>query len=602
MVGLTLAKTRSIMASPERRRPNILWILAEDASPHISCYGETAIKTPNLDTLAAESVRFENAFVTCPVCSPSRSAMVTGVYQTTLGAHNHRSQRIDGKGGGNTTYYDTYRLPDTFPMISDLFRQAGYYTCNGSGPSANRAGKTDYNFVNAIAPYDGNDWRECPKEKSFFAQIQLTGGKDRKSKIKSQSFSLPPYYPDHPVLREDWSTYLASWLRQDREIGQIIKNLREKGALDNTVIFYLTDHGISHMRGKQFLYEEGIHVPLIVRYPNGFQAGTVRKDLVLHIDLAATSLALAGLPIPEHLQGRDLFTKNYKSRDFIVAARDRCDETIDIIRCLRTQRFKYIHNFMSYRPHTQFNQYKDGKEIVKTMRQLQADGKLNALQSRIFNSTRSAEELYDLQQDPNETINLANDIQYKKVLSELRTRLYDWMEETGDLGLIPEPILEDWGREFGNKCFILQETPHSQLVRRLIRVIEAGEKGDFKILRGLLDSDNSCERYWAATYLGHHRDTEARHSLKKRTTDKVAAVRVAALLALCRLEDPEEFLKPLIDEIDHPNHIVGMYAMNAIEQTGLLNNRVAEAAEKAIKSNYDFIRRYGNRLQSKFHQ
>ena len=238
---------------------------------------------------------------------------------------------------------------------------------------------------------------------------------------------------------------------------------------------------------------------------------------------------------------------------------------------------------------------------MKTIRQLHADGKLNALQSRIFNSTRPAEELYDLQEDPNETINLATDIQYKDVISDLRTRLYDWMVETGDLGLIPEPILEDWGREFGNKCFILQKTPHSQLVRRLIQVIESGEKGDLKTLHKLLDSENPCERYWAATYLGHHRATEAIHSLKKRITDKVATVRVAALLALCQLDDPEIFLEPLIDEIDHPNHIVGMYAMNAIEQTGLLNKRVSEAAEKAIKSNYEFIRRYGKRLQSKIH-
>jgi uncharacterized sulfatase len=254
---------------------------------------------------------------------------------------------------------------------------------------------------------------------------------------------------------------------------------------------------------------------------------------------------------------------------------------------------------MSYRPHAQYNQYKDGKKIVKTMRELKANGQLNALQNRIFDATRPAEELYDLQKDPNEIINLANDIQYKKILNDLRTHLYDWMVETGDLGLIPEPILEDWGQDSGNKCYIIQKTPHSQLVHRLIQVVESGERGDIKTLHKLLDSENPCERYWAATYLGHHRATEAIGSLQKRITDNVDVVRVAVLLALCQLDDPEEFLELLTDEIDHPNHIVGMYAMNAIEQTGILNYKVAEAAEKAIKSNYDFIRRYGRRIQSK---
>ena len=597
--ALAWGGTKAFSTPEQHHRPNILWILAEDASPHIGCYGERAIHTPNLDALAAEGVRFDNAFVTCPVCSPSRSALTTGVYQTTLGAHNHRSQKQDGKGGGNSYYYDSYRLPNTVPMVSDLFRKAGYYTCNGSGPSAKSNGKTDYNFINTSSPYDGANWRDCPKDRPFFAQIQLRGGKDRSKNSRIGAFSLPPYYPDHTVLRDDWSSYLNSWLIQDREVGQIMRDLRDADVIDNSVIFFLTDHGISHICGKQFLYEEGIRVPLIVRFPKGLMAGTVRSDLVLHIDLVPASLALAGIPIPNHLQGRDVFAKEYKAREFVVCARDRCDETIDIIRCVRTKTFKYIRNFMSYRPHAQENQYKDGKQIMKTMRQLHAEKKLNQLQDRVFLPTRPPEELYDLQEDPNETVNLAEHEDYAEQLVKLRKTLYDWMVETRDVGLIPEPILEDLGRKHGNKYNILQDEKNAGLIRDIIDVIEAGEKKDFNTLRKCLVSGRPSEKYWAATWLGCHCDAKADASLKTLATDKDPTLRIAALLALCKLGQSEEYLPLLIREIGDPNLIVGMYAMNAIEQTGILNKMVSGAAEIARKSKYEFTRRYGNRLRLK---
>ncbi|MGB0582109.1 MAG: sulfatase family protein, partial [Limisphaerales bacterium] len=325
-------------------KPNILWILGEDASPHIGCYGETTIKTPNLDRLAAEGIKFENAFVTCPVCSPSRSAMVTGMYQTTLGTHNHRSQNERGKGGGYSRYFDSYRLP--VKSIPELFREAGYFVTNGSGAACKKNGKTDYNFTTTGSLYDGADWRKAG-DQPFFAQIQLKGGKNRnqrQSAVDPAKVELPPYYPDHPVLRDDWADYLDSWIAQDHEVGVIMESLEKAGVADKTVIFFLTDHGVSHARGKQFLYDEGIRVPLIVHFPDGRFAGTTREDLVIHIDLAATSLVLAGIEIPDRVQGLDLFARDYRPRDRIFSARDRCDETVEIIRCVRTKRFKYIRN------------------------------------------------------------------------------------------------------------------------------------------------------------------------------------------------------------------------------------------------------------------
>ncbi len=434
-VVLTGAATldASAKSAGNGKRPNIVWIVVEDMSPHFGCYGETTIQTPNVDRLAAEGTKFESAFVTAPVCSPCRSALITGMYQTSIGAHQHRS----GRG------MEKIHLPANVSLVPAMFQKAGYYTCNGFWPGAkNRRGKTDYNFEFDRTNYDGGNWSGRKPGQPFFAQIQLKGGKGRTKKtpnpIDPAKVELPPHYPDDPVIRDDWAQYLNAAMNTDIEVGQIVQRLKDEGIDDNTYIFFITDHGISHARGKQFLYEEGIHVPLIVRGP-GLKAGTIRKDLVEHIDLAATSLALAGIDIPKTMQGRDFFGKNYKPRDFIVSARDRCDETVDRIRCVRTERYKYIRNFYPERPYLQPCAYKDKKVILKTMRRLHEGGKLNRVQSLIMAETRPPEELYDLQNDPWEFHNLADDSSHQRRLKRLRRTLDHWIERTGDQGQNPEP-------------------------------------------------------------------------------------------------------------------------------------------------------------------
>lgn len=603
--GLGLAASALVapgksMAGQPAKRPNIVWILAEDASPHLGCYGEQTIRTPHLDAMANKGVRFDAAFVTCPVCSPSRSAMIAGMHQTTLGAHNHRSQGDRGKAGGNKDYYDSYRLP--VKLIPQLFREAGYFVTLGSGPSCKNRGKTDYNFLWPQSAYDAADWRACPKDKPFFAQVMLSGGKNRRAKkhgTKPSSVKLPPYYPDHPTLREDWADYLNAWVQIDVEVGQILQSLEEAGVADNTIVFFWTDHGISHVRGKQFLYEEGIRVPLIVLFPDGRHSGQTRSDLVLQIDVAATSLALAGIPIPDHVQGRDLFADEYRPRDMVVCARDRCDETVDIIRCVRTRRYKYIRNFLAHMPHAQPNQYKDGKTITRTMRALYREGRLNELQSRVFAPRRPVEELYDLENDPDETVNLAGRPEHRGTLARLRKQLYAWMIRNRDLGLIPEPILEDMGRKYGNKYFVLQKPENRDLVRELIEVIEAAERGDKAALLVALDSDCPSRRYWAATGLGILGDRAAIEPLSKRIADPSAAVRIAAALALCKLGKQETYARTIIDEIDNRNLIVGMYAIRALEISGADSPAARKAAEKATKSPYEFTRRIARRIAAK---
>ncbi len=247
-----------------------------------------------------------------------------------------------GKGEGSPSYHDSYRLP--VKMIPELFKEAGYHTSLNSGDShAGRRGKTDYNFLWHRFEYDSAHWLDGPEDKPFFAQFQLRGGKnsgDDSGSVDPEKMILPPYYPNHPERQEDWAQYMNSWLKVDRELGQAIEQLEAAGRLENTAIFFITDHGVSHLRGKQFLYDEGVKVPLIVKLPKGQFAGTRRGDFVTQIDVSATSLGLAGIAIPDHLQGQDFYAKDYALKDAVYTARDRCDETVEILRSVRTKDFK----------------------------------------------------------------------------------------------------------------------------------------------------------------------------------------------------------------------------------------------------------------------
>ncbi|MYA80865.1 MAG: sulfatase-like hydrolase/transferase, partial [Acidobacteriia bacterium] len=242
------------------------------------------------------------------------------------------------------------------------------------------------------------------------------------------------YYPDHPVIREDWAQYLESIEHVDWEVGLLLKRLEDEGAADNTAVIFLTDHGVSHARGKQFLYEEGIKIPLIVRAPGQVLADSTRDDLVAHIDIAATTLDFAGVLVPETMQGRPLFGPNAMPRDHVVSARDRCDETVEYLRSVRTDRYKYIRNYLPQRPHLQPNRYKDGKAVIKTIREMHAEGELNPHQERFFTVPRPEEELYDLETDRHELTNLAADPAHQETLQKLRRILDEWIETSGDQG------------------------------------------------------------------------------------------------------------------------------------------------------------------------
>ncbi len=444
-------------------RPNVLWFIVDDMSANFGCYGEKTVTTPNVDRLAREGTRFSRAYVTAPVCSPCRSALVTGMYQTTIGAHHHRSGRGELK----------IHLPGEVVPTPKLFQNAGYYTCIGSGlpdldfrglpygqpkgkkakaSAAGRLGKTDYNFEWDPAIYDSHDWAGRKQGQPFFMQVQLHGGKLRegpeaarvqfRERVKRElgagtdpsKVTLPPYYPRDPVLLQDWADYLDAVRLTDLHVGRVLARLEKEGQLERTLVIFMTDHGISHARGKQFLFEEGAHVPLIMRGP-GVPAGQLRSDLVEHIDLAAVSLAASGLGVPSWMQGKDVLAPTYVKREEAFSARDRCDETTEKIRSLRTDKFIYVRNYHPERPHLQPCAYKDGKQIVQRLRELHASGSLSELSEKLlFSPTRPREELYELAADPWQIRNLAADPAHASVLEEHRRRLDAKLAATKDPG------------------------------------------------------------------------------------------------------------------------------------------------------------------------
>lgn len=428
-------------------RPNAVWIIGDDLGAELSCYDYPGVATPNMDRLASQGVRFTQFHTTAPVCSASRSAFNTGIYQTTTGTHNHRSHRKDG-----------YRLPEGIRLIMDRFREHGYFTCNvleiAEGVSGD--GKTDFNFKTTQKPFDGTHWNQRKPGQPFYAQINFQAphkgaafkeARKQKNLVDPAKVVLPPFYPDHPVVRDEVANYLDAVQLLDHQAGVLLEKLEQDRLLDNTVIFLFGDNGRCLLRGKQWLYDYGTHVPLIVRWPGVTKAGSVREDPCTALDMNATSLAAAGLPVPENYHGRPLFGSQAKPRDCIVTARDRCDMTIDRIRAVRDRRFKYIRNGMPERPYTQYNEYiQNSYPTQRVLNELHAAGKLNSTQELFMAPSKPPVEFYDTQADPYEVRNLASAPEHKKRIAEFGRILDNWIIETGDKGGIPEPKeeLDQW--------------------------------------------------------------------------------------------------------------------------------------------------------------
>ena len=434
LIGITAAAL-IMLAAPlfaedllgKGQRPNIVWIMAEDISTELACYGHPAVKTPNLNALALQGARYTQAFCTAPSCTPSRNAMMTGVYQTRTDTQDQRRRGVN--------------LPKGMKPITHLLREAGYYTALGCGYSA----KTDLNFK-AEPLFDGRDWRNRRKGQPFFAQITLpithrqkkgwgSVRKGSKHPVDPEKVELPPYFPNHPVCRQDWAMYLDAMETMDSQVATVLERLEKEGIADNTVVIFIGDNGRCHLRGKCWLYDAGIRVPLIIRWPDRLKPGTVNDDMVSRIDISATILDIAGVKLPTWLDGHPILGPRAKKRDHILAARDLIDEVMDHIRCVRTRRFKYIRNYTPENGYRECKYVQRHRPMLAAIKDLQTQGKLTKVQQLILAKTKPKEELYDLQADPHEVNNLAQSPQHQKTLEELRALLEEWIADTKDTGL-----------------------------------------------------------------------------------------------------------------------------------------------------------------------
>ena len=552
------------------KQPNIVWISCEDISPHLGCYGDPHAITPNLDKLAQEGTRYTNAFTTAGVCAPCRSAIITGMYQNSIGTHHMRCSAT----------IPTWLEP--FPM---LLREAGYYCTNNS--------KTDYQFSKPakkeiwdVSGAKGH-WKNRPqKSQPFFAVFNFTGchesGIASESKYKSvteellpsqrqnpeELTTLPPYYPDTPVTREDWKRNYELITAMDAWAGDLIQQLKDAGEYENTIIFFWSDHGVGLPRAKRWLYDSGTHIPFIIRIPKKFQepnqseVASIDNQLISSVDFAPTALNLTGIDIPPYLQGRAFLGKHLgPPRKFVYGARDRMDERYDIIRTVRDERYRYIRNFEPLKPYYQYMNTPEKGATMQEIRKKEASSQLDPVMALFSANEKPVEELYDTHADPFEIHNLADDPAFSQRLGEMRHALSEWQNEIGDVGLIPEAEIEILEQGAGSCFAILHSTTKNNSTEKrlamLVDIATSASEGPAsipKLLQALQDKDASI-RYWAATGIGNI-GSAAMSTLTRvaeSLNDPSPSVRIAAARAVAKLGSPEEALPVLEAELqsDH---------------------------------------------------
>ncbi|HNS22612.1 MAG TPA: sulfatase-like hydrolase/transferase [Sedimentisphaerales bacterium] len=556
-------------------KPNILWITCEDISPYLGCWGDPLAITPNLDRLAGRSIRYTNAYATAPVCSPSRSCLITGVYATSLGTQHLRSQ---------------IAIPKQIEPFPKLLRAAGYYCTNNF--------KEDYNFRDPAIWDDSSrtaHWRNRPAGQPFFSvfnftsthQSQINGSDEQfeaqyRSKLAPEErhdagkMILPPYYPDTPVVRKMWARYYDLITYMDKQVGEILDQLEADAITESTIVFFFSDHGMGLPRFKRTLYDSGLHVPLLVRVPSRYQSATAfapggREDrLVSFVDFAPTVLSLAGVSIPSHMQGMPFLGRASSAREYVVGAASRVDEAYEMARCVRDQRFKYIRNFLPHLPYVQPSDYCDRAEIMQELRRVAASGGMAGMEGLLWQPTRPVEELYDTLADPNEVRNLAGSPAHQETLNRMRTRLRDWMLDTRDTGLLPEAEMHI--RAAGSTPSEMARDPAKCPLSDILSAAELVGSGAnllTAMVESLSDAD-SAVRYWTVIYLASlgAEAAPATEALKAALNDPSPDVRFAAADVLCGLGSCEEVLPVLMVGLLDSREAVVLHAARTLQRIG----------------------------------
>ena len=445
----------------EAPRPNIVLVLFEDASPRFGAFGDELAVTPNFDRIASEGVTYPYVYTTAGVCAPSRAALISGRHQMTIGAQHMRTASIPGGPvRGPQNYYAV--PPAEVKAFPELLRAGGYYTANDF--------KTDYQFGQPFTVWDVSapraDWSGRDADQPFFFMIsyisshesmlwtdetiaahpqgalleQLTGSirSTRRKTVDPSDVVVPPYYPDTPGVRQDIATQYDNIALTDGLLGDLYDRLEAEGVLENTILIVSTDHGDGLPRAKRSLYDSGLHVPMVIRYPDGWRAGEVDEQLISFIDLAPTILNWAGLDQPEWLHGRSFAGGgNDPVRSYIFAAQDRVDEEYSRRRAVRDHRFKYIRNFVEGDPYFQPIPFRDALISMQDLNAGNADGTLPPAAQALFEPLPE-EQLYDTEADPYEIENLAELPEYEADRERLRLELAAWMSRVGDMSEMSE--------------------------------------------------------------------------------------------------------------------------------------------------------------------
>ncbi len=565
--GATLAAARGASAveptTPEK--PNILYIALEDITPMMGCYGDAYAHTPVFDRLAEEGIRYTHAYSVGAVCSPSRSSVVTGMYPSSLGTMHHRSH--------------VGKPPAFLRMIPSYMREAGYYTTNNA--------KQDYNMGGAGWHESSHQahWRNRPgKDQPFFAKFDLQEChssitkipedvivKQRLDRLKPEDFHdpthapLPSYHPESPAFRQAWSRYYDSVTQVDYRTDELIDQLKEDGLWDDTIVIVWADHGVGMPRGKHTAWEQGTHVPLIVRYPEKYQhlspapPGSVVDDMVMLMDMGPSVLELAGITPPAYMHGRALLCKSEaKKRDYVVAGRDRLDSRFEMVRSIRDKRYRYQRNFYPHLPYKPYEDFEFDAPVLRKWVELAREGKLTGDQELVTMRFKPVEELYDSENDPHMVKNVADDPEYGEVLEQMRGRLRQWMIETRDLGILDETeLLErakakaslwDLGQELGNYERIL-ETADLQL---------QGQRAIPELRERARDADPAV-RFWGVLGLvvacqsgGPETVSAVMPALRAALQDESVSVRLTAAEGLCNLGHYRDAAPVLTEALTYP--------------------------------------------------
>ena len=548
-------------------RPNILWISLEDITPMMGAYGDEYARTPVFDSLASAGIRYDMAYAVSPVCSPSRSSVITGMYPNSLGSMHHRS---------NTT------RPQFSKLLPNLLREAGYYTSN------NR--KRDYNM-------GGDNWHESSAEahwrnrtsddQPFFSVFNFTEChssitkipedeivEQRLSRLKADDFHdpsqapIPPYHPDVPLFRRAWARYYDAVTQVDYRAGDLIEQLKEDGLWEDTIIFVWADHGVGMPRGKHTAWEQGVHVPLIVRFPDKYQhlapadPGSVIDGLVTLMDLGPSALSLAGVDPPDYMHGRPLFRRREggaDSRDYVFGMRDRLDTRSEMVRTVRDRRYRYQRNFYPHLPFKPYEDYEFGAVVVQEWAGLAREGKLTGPQELLAMRFKPLEELYDSENDPHLVRNVAGDPEYAEVLERMRGQLHNWMLETRDLGLLDEAEMLELGKAKPSLWDLGQSIENYERILETANLQLEGQSAIPELIARTKDS-NSAVRFWAVMGLAvawqsarPETASSVVPALEAALRDESVSVRITAAEGLFNLGRYEEGLPVLIEALDHPS-------------------------------------------------